>query len=182
LSDLQNYETGESPAVAAVAVQHHMALLHRTELAELFLELPLCGVEGEAEHPDAPGLVGVLTVPLVPPPVGRRESDDVKVQNSPVQCRLEHHLWHSLHDGVGTTCPPSAARHPARGPRAPHTRRPADRSLEDWIDWVNTALAPPGGRLLALSAHPTSLTVSYRAAPAPRWVGRENSPRRPRRR
>ena len=55
-------DEGEASAAARMSVQDHLALLNTTEGAEVLLELPLGGVETQAEHTEA--LVGLGGLPI----------------------------------------------------------------------------------------------------------------------
>jgi len=68
---LVRFKVDESKATAAsrVTVKHNLHLLQVTKPAEFLLQLPLGGVEAEAEHPEALGGLRVLPVAQVPAPV-----------------------------------------------------------------------------------------------------------------
>ena len=68
-------DEGEAPATPRVAVQDHLALLDAAEGAELFLQLPLGGVEAQAEHSETLvglGRLSVLSPSSVSSAAGRR--------------------------------------------------------------------------------------------------------------
>ena len=63
--DRLEIDKGKTSAATRVTVQDDLALLDAAEGAEVFLELPLRGVEAQAEHPET--LVGLGRLPLIPP-------------------------------------------------------------------------------------------------------------------
>jgi len=62
-------DESKSTAATRVSIQHHLALLQVSELAELLLQLPLRGVQTQPKHPQALVRLGLLPVPMVSPPV-----------------------------------------------------------------------------------------------------------------
>ena len=67
-------DEGEATRAAGVTVEDNLDLLHRPELAELRLELPLAGVDAQAEDPDTLAGLGVLPVSEVSPPGRHRRA------------------------------------------------------------------------------------------------------------
>ena len=61
-------DEGKASAPAGVAIEDHLDLLEGPELLELCLELPLVGVEAQAEHSEALTGLRVISVTLMPPP------------------------------------------------------------------------------------------------------------------
>ena len=55
-------DEGEATAAAGVSIQNYLTLLDAPERAEVFLQLPLGGVQGQAEHSQA--LVGLRSFSL----------------------------------------------------------------------------------------------------------------------
>jgi len=61
--DALEVDEGEAPAAARVTVQNHLTLLNAAESGEMLLQLPLGGVEAQAEHAQA--LVGLRSLPVI---------------------------------------------------------------------------------------------------------------------
>ena len=55
-------DEGEASAAARVAIQDHLALFDATKGAEVLLELPLSGVETQAEHTQALVWLGSFSI------------------------------------------------------------------------------------------------------------------------
>ena len=85
-------DEGKASAPAGVAIEDHLDLLEGPELLELCLELPLIGVEAQAEHAEALAGLRVISVTLMPPPdwikVTMKASDwtIVIMMNDPLAC------------------------------------------------------------------------------------------------
>ena len=83
-----------------MAIEDHLNLLEGPELLELCLELPLVGVEAQAEHSEALAGLRVISVTLMPPPdwikVTMKASDwmIVIMMNDPLACWT----WGTLSD------------------------------------------------------------------------------------